>query len=97
MRTPPGTLDATAELFVEQAHQFLETPRALDDLALLDSSLCRGWSRLELIAHVQMGLDEMATAVQAKSSLPVSHDYITYWSSYADDLGEDPIPALMWL
>lgn len=41
--------------------------------------------------------DEMATAVQAKSSLPVSHDYITYWSSYEDDLGEDPIPALMRL
>lgn len=97
MRTPPGSLEATSELLVKQAHQFLEVVRDLDDLALLGPSLCRGWSRLELIVHVRMGLDEMATAVQPDPSLPVSHDYVTYWSSYADNPDEDPIPGLMWL
>lgn len=85
-----------AERFAQQAHQFAEAASGLDDLALLDPSLCRGWSRLDLVVHVRLGLEEMAAGLGVRADDAPDHDDVTYWSSFAAD-EQDPVPGLMWL
>jgi hypothetical protein len=69
----------------------------LDDLELLDPSLCRGWSRLEVVTHVRIGVEEMAVGTTQLTREAADHDAATYWESHPDDRDEDPVPHLMWL
>lgn len=90
-------LGPARELFKHQATGFLEAAQALDDIELLDPSQCRGWSRLDLIVHVRMGLDEMASTAAATTQQPADHDAASYWTSHPDDRDDDPVPHIMWL
>lgn len=65
MRALSIALGESRPLLLAQLAQFVAAVEALDDLALLDPARCRGWSRLEVIVHVRLGLAEMAVAVAA--------------------------------
>jgi hypothetical protein len=69
----------------------------LDDLELLDPSLCRGWSRLEVVTHVRMGVEELAVGTTQLTGDAPDHDAASYWESHPDDRDDDPVPHLMWL
>lgn len=90
-------LGPARDLFKHQATGFLEAAQALDDTELLDPSRCRGWSRLDLIVHVRMGLDGMASTTAATTQQPADHDAVSYWTSDPDVRDDDPVPHIMWL
>ena len=85
-------LDEVRPLFVEQAGEFLTVCRDHSDLDLLDPSLCRGWSRLDLMVHVRAGLDEMAATAGAYTDRTPDCDAATYWTCHPDDRDDDPVP-----
>ena len=89
--------DEAVERLCRALDGFGAAARSLDDLALLDPSRCRGWSRLEVVTHVRLGVEEMAVGTTGLTSGPPDHDAATYWASHPDDRDEDPVPHLMWL
>lgn len=79
-----------------QIEPFLAAADAFNDLDLLDPSLCRGWSRLDLVVHVCAGLEEMA----AERLLGASHRQTpmrrrTGGRTRARDA--DPVDGILWL
>lgn len=84
-------------VFEQQATDFLAACRALSELDLLDPALCRGWSRLDVVVHVRLGLDEMAAMAGARTARKPTHDAASYWGSYPDGRDEDPVPHILWL
>lgn len=90
-----GLLTRQIEEFTSVASALDEL--ALDELALLGPSLCHGWSRLDALVHVRLGLEEMAMATTFACSDSIDHDAASYWFSYADDSGSDPVPDILWL
>jgi hypothetical protein len=84
-------------LFLDQLGDFLDACQGLDDLDLLESSRCRGWSRLELVEHVRIGLAEMAATAAAYTDRAPDHDAATYWARHPDDREVDPVAHVMWL
>lgn len=90
-------LDPTRRLFVKQARGFLHAAQALTDLELLDPSQCRGWRRLDLVVHVRMGLDEMASTASVTTDRRADHDAASYWASHPDGRDIDPVPHVLWL
>lgn len=90
-------LDPARRSFIEQARGFLHAAQALTDMELLDPSQCRGWSRLDLVVHVRMGLDEMASTASITTDRPADHDAASYWTSHPDDRDSDPVPHILWL
>lgn len=90
-------LDPARHLFIQQAQGFLHAAQALTDMELLDPSQCRGWSRLDLVVHVRMGLDEMTSTASVTTDRPADHDAASYWASHPDDRDSDPVPHVLWL
>lgn len=93
-------LPEARDLFATQAEQFLAVARDLSDLDLLAPSLCTGWSRLELVEHVRIGLDEMAAAACTTTTHAPDRDTASYWGDFmvsGDNATEDPVPGIMWL
>lgn len=89
--------DEAVERLCAALDGFGRAAERLDDLQLLDPSLCRGWSRLEVVTHVRLGVEEMAVGTTGRTSEAADHDAATYWESHPDDRDEDPVPHLMWL
>jgi hypothetical protein len=85
------------ELFDTQMRELLEAAQRLDDLALLGASLCHGWSRVDVLVHVRLGLEEVLGGCVAQTDRPVDHDAASYWASFAGDTGTDPVPPMLWL
>lgn len=85
------------ELFDTQLREFLETAQRLDDLALLGASLCHGWSRVDVLVHVRLGLEEVLGGCMAQTDRAVDHDAASYWASFATDTETDPVPPILWL
>lgn len=89
--------EVARSLLCAQAEQLLSAVGVCDELALLDPSRCRGWSRLDLIVHVRSGLDEMAATAHVHSPNRVDHDAASYWTSHPDDRDSDPVAHILWL
>ena len=51
-------LPEARDLFASQTRQLLDAVHSLSELDLLTLSLCVGWSRLELVEHLRIGLDD---------------------------------------
>lgn len=81
----------------DQLTSFLAAIEPLSDLDLLAPSLCRGWSRLEVVTHVRIGLEELATTTTRRVDGPADHDAASYWTSHPDDRDDDPVPHLLWM
>jgi len=84
-------------LLVDQATALEDALSSIDDLDLLDASRCRGWSRLDTVVHVRLGLDELLGAWSTRTDVQPTHDAASYWSSHPDDRDDDPVPHVLWL
>jgi hypothetical protein len=89
--------DDAVTCLVEQVSQFVAAADALDDMELLGSSRCHGWTALDVIVHVQHGLQEMAVGTTSRTSEPPERDAASYWRDQPDDRAEDPVPHILWL
>lgn len=80
----------------QQIRQIVAAADSLDDLRLLAPSRCHGWSALDVVVHVRMGLEEMVVGLVATDDAP-DHDAASYWASHPDDRDDDPVPHILWL
>lgn len=81
----------------QQVDEFANAASTLDDLGLLGASRCHGWSRLEVVTHVRMGLQEMALGISAATEDGADHDAAAYWAAHPDDRDDDPVAHILWL
>lgn len=80
----------------QQISQTVEAVGSLSDMQLLGPSRCYGWSALDLVVHLRMGLEEMVIAVVPSNDSP-DHDAASYWGSHPDDRDDDPVAHILWL
>ncbi|HET7902255.1 MAG TPA: maleylpyruvate isomerase N-terminal domain-containing protein [Candidatus Nanopelagicales bacterium] len=85
------------EALVGQIDEFRQAVSTWDDLALLGPSRCHGWSVLDLVTHVRLGIEELAIASTSRTDLPADHDAASYWRSHPDDRDVDPVTHILWL
>lgn len=96
MRQLSVGVSTARSMFLGSLDGFVRAVADLSERELLDPSLCRGWSRLDLIVHVRLGLDEMAATAAVLTDRPPDHDAASYWVSRGS--GEaDPVPGILWL
>jgi hypothetical protein len=71
----------------------------LTDEALLAPSRCAGWSRLDALVHVHLGLQEMLLGVVTPTDAEPDVDAASYWRSDppSNDDSADPIDQLGYL
>jgi hypothetical protein len=81
----------------QQVTDFVEAAESMTDLGLLAPARCTGWSRLDVVVHVRMGLQEMVTGVEEDVDGCPDHDAASYWRSHPDDRDDDPAPHILWL
>jgi hypothetical protein len=81
----------------DQAGEFVAATRSRDDLQLLGPSRCHGWSLLDVVVHVRLGLEEMVMGTTSHSMEPPDCDAASYWESHSDDRDVDPVPHILWL
>lgn len=89
--------DEAVDGLCRQVDEFVTAASALDDLGLLGASRCHGWSRLEVVTHVRMGLQELALGISAVTEDGADHDAATYWAAHPDDRDDDPVAHILWL
>jgi Mycothiol maleylpyruvate isomerase N-terminal domain len=94
----PLTFDhATAvDLMREQLDAFVAAARSFSEYDLLGASRLHGWSRLEVVVHCRLGLEEMAGVCAMQVDDPCDHDAASYWASFAAD-DDDRVPPIMWM
>jgi len=85
------------DLLRDQLRGFTTQAGGLSDLELLDASLCHGWSRLDVVVHVRIGLDEFIAGCAAQTGAVPDHDAASYWVSHPDDRDADSVPHILWL
>jgi hypothetical protein len=88
--------DAAVELMRAQLDVFVGAAESFSDYDLLDASRVHGWSRLEVVVHTRLGLEEMAAVCAAQVDDEPDHDAASYWASYAAD-DDDRVPQIMWM
>jgi hypothetical protein len=84
-----------ATLLRDQLDSILTAAEAFSDYDLLGSSRVHGWSRLDTVVHVRLGLEEMAGVCAAQVDDAPDHDAASYWASWAAD-DDDPVPHILW-
>lgn len=85
------------ECLCRQLGEFVAAVGSTSDLDLLGPSRCHGWSRLDVVVHVRIGLQEMALATLGGSHDEPDHDAASYWAAHPDDRDEDPVAHILWL
>lgn len=85
-----------AGLMREQLDLFVAAAASYSDYDLLGPSRLHGWSRLELVVHARLGLEEMAGVCAAQVDDRPDHDAASYWASFAED-DDDRVPHIMWM
>ncbi|GAA2022962.1 hypothetical protein GCM10009740_10120 [Terrabacter terrae] len=89
--------EQAVERLSRQVGELVAAAGSMSDLELLGSSLCHGWSRLDVVVHVRMGLQEMALGTIAASGEEPDHDAASYWAAHPDDRDDDPVLHILWL
>ncbi|WP_153395672.1 maleylpyruvate isomerase N-terminal domain-containing protein [Ornithinicoccus halotolerans] len=84
------------DLFRSQLRDFVAAVDELGDQELLGGSRCYGWSRLDLVVHVRMGLEEVVGGCTAQTGRAPDHDAASYWSASVER-DDDPVPHILWL
>jgi hypothetical protein len=88
---------ATAvDLMREQLDGFVAAARSFSDYDLLGASRVHGWSRLDVVVHCRLGLEEMAGVCAMQVDGDCDHDAASYWASFAAD-DDDRVPHIMWM
>lgn len=65
----------------------LAAAEGLDDRGLLEPSRCFGWSRLDTLVHVHLGLQEMLLGIVSPTTAEPDVDAASYWRT--DPPGND--------
>jgi hypothetical protein len=82
-------------LMREQLDTFVGAASSYSEYDLLGPSRVHGWSRLEVVVHARLGLEEMAGVCAMQADDRPDHDAASYWASFAAD-HDDRIPHIMW-
>lgn len=79
---------------VDAVERLVTTTESLSDYDLLAASRCYGWTVLDLVVHVDTGLQEMLAGFPASSTnAPADQDAASYWRDYLGD--DDAVDAIM--
>lgn len=89
--------DEAVAALAGQIASFVAAADSFDDLELLDPSLCRGWSRVDLVVHVRAGLEEMTLGTSTRSGSSADTDAASYWRAYPGADETDPVDGILWL
>ena len=88
---------ATAvDLMREQLDVFVAAAHSFSEYDLLGASRVHGWSRLEVVVHSRLGLEEMVGVCAMQVDDPCDHDAASYWASFAAD-DDDQVPHILWM
>lgn len=80
----------------ESVDAFLAAVDGFDEHALLASSRCHGWTRMDVVVHTIGGWQEMLGGLVAIVDDEPTVDAASYWPAFAAEYGSgDPIPTLM--
>jgi hypothetical protein len=89
-------LDEARPACVESIEAFVGAVTGLDELALLDASRCRGWTRLDVVVHVIAGWQEMLGGLVSVVDDEPTVDAASYWTAFAEEYADgDPVLDLM--
>lgn len=88
-------LDEARSAFISQLTAFEAAVESLDDLALLGASRAHGWSRLDCIVHVRMGLQELLAGMNAQTDESCDVDAASYWTTWEECADDDPVPGIL--
>ena len=83
------------DLMRDQLDSILAAAESYSDYDLLGASRVHGWSRLDTVVHVRLGLEEMAGVCAAQVDGAPDHDAASYWVSFAED-DYDRVPHILW-
>lgn len=89
------SLDESRGAFLEELDRFHDAIRTLDDHALLGPSRAYGWSRLDCLVHVRMGLQELLAGIPARATTPPDTDAASYWTMWETTADADPVPGIL--
>lgn len=89
------SLEEARPAFLEELECFQRAVQALDDQILLGCSHAHGWSRLDCLVHVRMGLQELLAGIPARSNAPPDTDAASYWAAWEADADEDLVPGIL--
>ncbi len=94
----PLSFDHTTavELMREQLDVFVAAAHKFSEYDLLGASRVHGWSRLEVVVHTRLGLEEMVGVCAMQVDGPCDHDAASYWASFAAD-DDDQVPHILWM
>jgi hypothetical protein len=83
--------------FVEAVDQFLDAVEPLDDRALLAATRCWGWTAVDVVTHVRLGLEEVASCLltAGTSSAAPDRDAATYWLTQPPGSSPDEVAGLV--
>ncbi|GAB3622044.1 maleylpyruvate isomerase N-terminal domain-containing protein [Mariniluteicoccus endophyticus] len=92
------TVDLTEarKAFLGALAAFFAAADRLDDHALLGPSRAYGWSRLDCLVHVRVGLEEMLAGTPALTDAGPTVDAASYWTAWGADADDDPVPGILW-
>lgn len=65
--------------FLDALSRLLQVADDLDDEALLSASRCRGWTVIDVLVHIHLGLQEMLLGVVSPTAQPPDTDAASYW------------------
>lgn len=89
-------LDEARPACVGSVEAFVRAVTDLDELALLDASRCRGWTRLDVVVHVVAGWHEMLGGLVSVVDDEPTVDAASYWTAFAEQYADDdPVLDLM--
>lgn len=97
MRALTYDLETGRTIFRHALTGFLAAAESLSDLDLLDPARCRGWSRLDVIVHVRMGVDELVAPSASPVDSAPTHNAASSNDGPPDDRYDDPVPHILWL
>jgi hypothetical protein len=83
--------------FLDALDGFLGAVAPLDDRALLAASRCWGWCVVDVVTHVRLGLEEVASCLLTAGSSPGApdRDAATYWET--QPAGGDELAGILAL
>ena len=81
---------------VESVEAFVGAVEGFSEYDVLGPSRCHGWARLEVVAHVISGWQEMLGGLVSRVDAEPTVDAASYWPAFAADYGdEDPVLTVM--
>ncbi|GAB49334.1 maleylpyruvate isomerase N-terminal domain-containing protein [Mobilicoccus pelagius] len=88
-------LEESRPAFLEELACFHDAAQTLDDHTLLGPSHAHGWSRLDCLVHVRMGLQELLAGIPARVTAPPDTDAASYWAAWETTADSDPVPGIL--